>query len=48
MVEIIHKRVGLVVGRDAPEFVVLFCFVLRIAGCLFFCYHCKTASDLYS
>jgi len=25
MVEIIHKHVGLVVGRDAPKFVVLFC-----------------------
>jgi hypothetical protein len=43
MVEIIHECVGLDIGRDAPEFV-----VLPIAGCLFFCYHCKTASDLYS
>jgi len=44
MVEIIHKRVGLV-GRDAPKFVVLFCALRDVCS---FATIVKTASDLYS
>ena len=45
MVEIIHKHVGLVVGRDAPKFVVLFCALRDVCS---FATIVKTASDLYS